>query len=177
MRFPTMWYVRPAKPQISLRICAVWSEPLLVACIFYECLATDWTSLGVSKLKRRLHRLVWVYTCQIPHCLKSHITVHILLKRPLKRQRKIGSGDRFMQVKSSAQYFWPCIKVPHGFMTFGVSILRGFTVYFVISINRFPTCIANRNISCGHLAINGKSPSDSAIPIGAIFSTIYERER
>ena len=22
-RFPTMWYVRPAKPQISLRICAV----------------------------------------------------------------------------------------------------------------------------------------------------------
>ena len=23
MRFPTMWYVRPAKPQISLRICAV----------------------------------------------------------------------------------------------------------------------------------------------------------
>ena len=23
MRFPTMWYVWPAKPQISLRICAV----------------------------------------------------------------------------------------------------------------------------------------------------------
>ena len=23
MRFPTMWYVRPAKPQISLHICAV----------------------------------------------------------------------------------------------------------------------------------------------------------
>ena len=31
MRFPTMWYVRPAKPPISLRIRAVWSEPLLVA--------------------------------------------------------------------------------------------------------------------------------------------------
>ena len=27
MRFPTMWYKRPA----------VWSEPLLVALIFYEC--------------------------------------------------------------------------------------------------------------------------------------------
>ena len=37
MRFPTMWYVRPAKPQTSLRIRAVWSEPLLVAWIFYEC--------------------------------------------------------------------------------------------------------------------------------------------
>ena len=35
--FPTMWYVWPAKPQISLRICAVWSEPLLVTRIFYEC--------------------------------------------------------------------------------------------------------------------------------------------
>ena len=64
MRFSTMWYVRPAKPQISLRIRAVWSEPLLVTWIFYECKATDWTSFGVSKLKRRLQRLVWVYTCQ-----------------------------------------------------------------------------------------------------------------
>ena len=37
MRFPTMWYVRPAKPQISLHICAVWSEPLLLAWVFYDC--------------------------------------------------------------------------------------------------------------------------------------------
>ena len=28
MRFPTMWYLRPAKTQISLRIRTVWSEPL-----------------------------------------------------------------------------------------------------------------------------------------------------
>ena len=56
--------VRPAKPQISLRIRAVWSEPLLVAWIFYDCSATDWTSFGVSKFNRTLHRLIWVYTCQ-----------------------------------------------------------------------------------------------------------------
>ena len=56
MRFPTMWYVRPAKTQISLRRHAVWSEPLLVAWILYACYAIDWTSF------RRLHRLVWVYT-------------------------------------------------------------------------------------------------------------------
>ena len=37
MRFPTMGYVRPAKPQISLRIRAVWSEPLHVAWAFYDC--------------------------------------------------------------------------------------------------------------------------------------------
>ena len=55
MRFPTMWYVRPAKAQTSLRICAIWSESLLVAWVFYE----YWTSFGVAKLKRKLHRLVW----------------------------------------------------------------------------------------------------------------------
>ena len=64
MRCPTMWYVRPAKPQTSLRIRAVWSEPLLVTWIFYECYATNWTSFRISMLIRRLHRLVWVYTCQ-----------------------------------------------------------------------------------------------------------------
>ena len=73
-RFPTMWYVRPAKAQTSLRICAVWSEPLLVAWIFFERSATDWTSCRVSKLKRRLHRLVWVYTCQNATLLE--ITCH-----------------------------------------------------------------------------------------------------
>ena len=31
MRFPAMWYVRPATAQISLRISAFYSEPLLVA--------------------------------------------------------------------------------------------------------------------------------------------------
>ena len=56
-----MW---PAKPQISLRIRAVLPETLLVARIFYDCKASDWTQFGISKLKRRLHRLVWVYTFQ-----------------------------------------------------------------------------------------------------------------
>ena len=64
MRFPTMWYVGPAKPQSSLCIRAVWSEPLLVAWVFYDCKATDCTPFGASKLKRRLQRLVRVYTCQ-----------------------------------------------------------------------------------------------------------------
>ena len=65
MRFPRMWYVRPAKPQISLGICAVWSEPLLVAWISYDCWATEWTPFGVSKLEKGLHRLLWIYTsCQ-----------------------------------------------------------------------------------------------------------------
>ena len=64
MRFPTMWYVWPEKAQISLCVCAVWLEPLLVTWIFYDYWATDRTSFGASKLKRRLHRLFLVYTCQ-----------------------------------------------------------------------------------------------------------------
>ena len=36
MRFPTMWYVQPAKAQTSLHICAVLSEHLLVTWIFYN---------------------------------------------------------------------------------------------------------------------------------------------
>ena len=74
MRLPIMWYVQPAKPLISLRIRAVWSEPLLVAWVFYDCKATDWTPFGVSKLKRMLHRLVWVYTCQNVTLLESPCT-------------------------------------------------------------------------------------------------------
>ena len=41
MRLSTMWFVRPAKPQISLRIRAALSETLLVALVFYDCYATD----------------------------------------------------------------------------------------------------------------------------------------
>ena len=40
IRFPTMWYVRPAKAQTSLRIRAVWSERLLVTGIIYDYQAT-----------------------------------------------------------------------------------------------------------------------------------------
>ena len=60
-RFPTMWYVRPAEPQVCLSIFAVWSEPFLAA---WSHTATDWTWFGVSELERRLHRLIWVYICQ-----------------------------------------------------------------------------------------------------------------
>ena len=74
MRFPTMWYVRPAKAQTSLHIRAVWSEPLQVVWIFYECSATDLTAFRCSKLKSRLYRLAWIYTCQTATLLE--ITCH-----------------------------------------------------------------------------------------------------
>ena len=45
MRFPTMWYVRLAKAQTSLRISAVWSAPLLVARISYDCVLSYWLNI------------------------------------------------------------------------------------------------------------------------------------
>ena len=47
MRFPIMFYARPAKPQITLRIRAVLSEPLLVVLIFNE--------FNLEFLKPQLH--------------------------------------------------------------------------------------------------------------------------
>ena len=73
-RFPTTWYVQPAKAQTSLRIRAVWSEPLLAGWIFYDCSATDWTTFSVSKLNKGLYRLVGVYSYQIATLLE--ITCH-----------------------------------------------------------------------------------------------------
>ena len=99
MRFPTMWYVRLAKPQISLRIRAVWSEPLLVAWIFNECWAIDSTSFGVSKLKIRLHMLVRVDTCQKATLLESSFVTctctglnRVLRKRKVRRSVWVLSG-------------------------------------------------------------------------------------
>ena len=74
--FPTMWYVRPAKPQISLRIRAVWSEPLLVAWVFYDCSATDWTPFGVFKFKGGCRCSSESTHVKIPHCWKYHALAH-----------------------------------------------------------------------------------------------------
>ena len=56
MRFPTMWYIRPAKAKTSLRIRTVWSEPLLVAWLFdigikhgFLCINICWTLRVVLK--------------------------------------------------------------------------------------------------------------------------------
>ena len=67
----------PSKPQISLRIRAVWSEPLQVGWVFYECKATDRTSFGVSKLKRRLHKLNWVFNIVTAQLLLFNSCVYV----------------------------------------------------------------------------------------------------
>ena len=90
MGFPTMWYVRIAKPRISRRIRGVWSELLPVPLIVYDCQATNWTSFRVTVLKRRLHRPIWVYTRQNAKLLE--ITCHGSLIKTLLMSMTTGEG-------------------------------------------------------------------------------------
>ena len=105
MRFPTMWYVRPANSQISLRIRTVWSEPLLVAWVFYDCWATDWAPFGVSKLKRRLQRLVRTYTCQKATLLEISCTGSYLSAICLYFSKKIKWSYSWLYLASKIAYF------------------------------------------------------------------------
>ena len=87
MRFQTMWwYFRPAKPQISLRIRAVWSEPLQVAWIFSVKLLTkqhlEFLSLTGGCTGSSESTLV-----KMPHCWKSHVTAQI------ERHRRGSSSE------------------------------------------------------------------------------------
>ena len=59
--------------------CTVWSESLPVAWIFYGSQTTNWISFGVSKHKRRLHRIVWVYTCQNATLLEISCHTHMMI--------------------------------------------------------------------------------------------------
>ena len=87
MRFPTMWYVQQAKPQISLRIGAVWSEPLLVTWIFYDCSATDWISFGVPKLEGDCTGSSESTVVKMPHCWKSYVRLIFHLNELLSISR------------------------------------------------------------------------------------------
>ena len=79
MRFPKMWYVRPAKDQTSLCIRKVWSEPMLV----FE------YSMTVKLLIERQFKggCTGSSECtlvKLPHCWKSHVTA-LLFKQKVHR--------------------------------------------------------------------------------------------
>ena len=84
MRLPTMWYVRPAKAQTSLRICADWSEPLLKYSMTVKLLTEhhlEFLSLkgGRTSSSESTH-------VKVPNCWKSHVTAQMLIFKtdPLK---------------------------------------------------------------------------------------------
>ena len=68
-----MWYVRPAKPQISLRICAFGSEQLLVTSVK---LLTE-HHLEFLSLKEGCTDSSESTLVNMPHCWKSHVVAHL----------------------------------------------------------------------------------------------------
>ena len=141
MRFPTMWYVRQAKPQISLRIRAVSSEPLLVAWVYYDCWATDWTPFGVSKLKRRLHRLVLVYTCQNATFLEISCTG----PNDLSIYNVTVSHISIFDILIAGKLFLPCLSYFHVFSS-EISHYLSYIIILifssVISFKFYITCVS-----------------------------------
>ena len=84
MRFPTLWYVRPAKAQTSLYIRTVWSEPLLVAWIFYDCSATD----CILSLKGGCTGSSESTLVKMSNCRKSYAAAYfIFAEKGLSRQK------------------------------------------------------------------------------------------
>ena len=76
MRFPTMWYMRPAKTQISLRIRTVWSEPLLYSRLNILWLLSCWPN-GIWSFKATGSPESTLV--KMPHCWKSHVAAHMVL--------------------------------------------------------------------------------------------------
>ena len=64
------------KPQISLRPCAVWSEPLLVAGVFYECYLSYWLNI-IWSFKAGCTGSYESTLVKMPHCWKSHVPAHL----------------------------------------------------------------------------------------------------
>ena len=77
MRFPTMWYVRPAKPQISLRIRAVWS--MLCKSLEYSMTLKLLTEhhLEFLSLKGGYKGSSESTLVKMSHCWKSHAAAQI----------------------------------------------------------------------------------------------------
>ena len=75
MRFPTMWYVRLAKPQSDQSLCMLFENSMIV-----KLLTEHHHDLGASKLNMRLQRFGESTHFKMPHCWKSHALAHVIFK-------------------------------------------------------------------------------------------------
>ena len=79
---PTKWHVCPAKTQISLGICPVWSESSLSAWRKLRSLATHSAHSEDSDQTGRMPRLIWVFaerTCHFVGFLMMFLNYLLLL--------------------------------------------------------------------------------------------------
>ena len=71
-----IYCMKPSEPWHAISVRPAKTQPLLVTWIFYDCLAIDQSSFGVSKLKRSL---LMSKSVTLPHCRKSHVTAQMSL--------------------------------------------------------------------------------------------------
>ena len=107
MRFPTMWYVRPARAQTSLRVRAVRSEPLLVSYLEYSMRVKLLTGHHLEFLSLKVG-----YTClsesthvKMPHCWKSHVKAHMSSLMKL-RNNLLKNPAKLRLLFSTMPYLW-----------------------------------------------------------------------
>ena len=83
MRFPTMWYVRPAKPQISLRIMhsliRAFASCLLIYSMSVKLLAKH--NLEFLSLKGGCTGSSESTFVKIPHSWKSHVAAQYIITK------------------------------------------------------------------------------------------------
>ena len=82
-RFPTMWYVRPAKPQSDQSLC--WSLEYSMSLKLLTKRHLEFLSLKGSCTGLSESTLV-----KMPHCWKSHFAAHIFCS-DFERQLKVIS--------------------------------------------------------------------------------------
>ena len=83
MKFPKMWYVRPAKTQISLRVRAAQSDQSLCWSLEYYMtvkLLTEHNLEFLSLTGGCTGSSVCIHV-KVPYCWKSHVTAHIFISR------------------------------------------------------------------------------------------------
>ena len=110
----TIWHVRPAKTQISLGICPVWSESLQCT----QWVAEDTMSLHAdSKDPDQMPRLIWVFTGRKDHFTgfvmrrlnylkKAHrkkMAVTVLKAETVKRLIRLGGCPGLSESSLGAQ--------------------------------------------------------------------------
>ena len=74
MRFPTMWYVRPAKPQSDQSLCKSLESSMTVKLLTEHNLEFLSLKGGYTGSSESTH-------IKIPHCWKSHVLAHMVSLR------------------------------------------------------------------------------------------------
>ena len=71
MRFPTMWYVRPAKARTVQSLCLSLEYSMTVKLLAEQHLEFLSLTGGCTGSSESIH-------VKMPHCWKSHVTAHML---------------------------------------------------------------------------------------------------